>query len=115
MANIMEKTATKIKRARQASGMTQADAAQAAGVPLSSFQSYEQGKVTPPYGRVEAILAALSSALPEQDCSEEGVFHLILAMNDQPFYRFRCVGEALGDVEFNIDLNANLLKAPRDP
>ncbi len=115
MIKDIQETATRIKRARQAAGLTQAEAAEAAGVPLSSFQSYEQGKVTPPYGRVEAILAALSEAMPESHLSGEGVFHLVFSMNDQPFYRFRCVGEALGDVEFNIDLNANVLKAPGEP
>lgn len=112
--------ATKIKRARQAAGLTQAQAAVLAGIPLSSYQAYEQGKATPPYERVEVILAALSEAVVSSDVvtaevkhtDEPGVFYLILSMNNQPFYRFRCIGEVLGDVRFEIDLEATV--QPRD-
>ena len=109
--------ATKIKRTRKASGLTQREAASLVEIPLSSYQAYEQGKATPPYERVEAILAALSEAVVDNDAvttsvhrtEETGVFYLVLSMNNQPFYRFRCEGEVLGDVQFDIDLEASVL------
>ena len=111
--------ASKIKRARKAAGLTQRQAAEDLGIPLSSYQAYEQGKVTPPYERASKILGVLSSYVVEQKAPEHiitsveqteeaGAFYLVLSMNGQAFYRFRCTGEVLGDVQFDIDLEASV-------
>ena len=120
MASKSVDVATKIKRARKAAGLTQAEAAVRAGVPLSSYQAYEQGKATPPYERVEAILAAIGEAMVASEAistrveraDQIGAFYLVLSMNGQAFYRFRCEGEVLGDVQFDIDLDATLKHHP---
>ena len=112
--------ATKIRELRRASGLTQGEAARLSDVPLSSYRAYEQGKVAPPHERVQAILGALGGAVVERgevttgltQTEEPGVFYLILRMNGQAFYRFRCEGEVLGDVHFDIDLDARV--HPRD-
>lgn len=105
-----------IKRARKAAGLTQQEVADRTGVPLSTYQSYEQGKAMPPYERVQKILGVLGEAViqPEDittevtSTEEPGAFYLVLSMNGQPFYRFRCIGEVLGDVRFDIDLDATV-------
>lgn len=51
--------ASRIKAARREAGLTQPEAAHRTGVPLSSYQGYEQGKTMPPADRVEQILTAL--------------------------------------------------------
>ena len=108
--------AATIKRTRKAAGLTQQEVADRSGIPLSTYQSYEQGKAKPPYDKVQAILGILGEAVvePESITTEiaptdtPGEFYLVLSMNGQPFYRFRCVGEVLGDVQFDIDLDATV-------
>lgn len=55
----MASVASRIRSARKQAGLTQVEAAERTGIPLSSYQAYEQGKVSPPFERVDAILAAL--------------------------------------------------------
>lgn len=114
MATNKSDVVTTIKRARKAAGLTQQEAADRSGVPLSTYQSYEQGKARPPYERVQAILGALGEAVVQPITTDvrptetPGEFYLVLSMNGQAFYRFRCIGEVLSDVQFDIDLDARV-------
>ena len=99
MATNKSDVVTTIKRARKAAGLTQQEAADRSGVPLSTYQSYEQGKAMPPYERVQAILGALGEAVvqPEDITTDvrptetPGEFYLVLSMNGQAFYRSACI------------------------
>lgn len=96
--------AAALHQARKNAGLTQRQAAERTDIPLSSYQSYEQGKADPPYERAQAILEALGAGGGDTGAAP---FYLVLRMNGQPFYRFRCVGETLGDVELDVALDAS--------
>lgn len=54
-----------IRRAREASGMTQADVHEATGIPLQTYKAYEAGLRPPPADRIAAIAKALKVSADE--------------------------------------------------
>ncbi len=108
--------ATTIKKLRIASRLTQDEAAGVCHIPLSTYRSYEQGKSEPSYSRAQSILSVLGSRLAESEGGitteterAQDVFYLVLTMNGQKFYQFRCIGEVVGNVEFSVDLKASTI------
>lgn len=69
----MPALAEQIKAAREASGKTQEEVAKAAGVPLSTYRTYERGTAEPPAKRADAIRDALGilAPAPERESLED--------------------------------------------
>ena len=55
----------RVREAREAAGLTQADLADAAGIPLRTLSAYERGQIVPPVDRARAIAVALGTTLDD--------------------------------------------------
>jgi transcriptional regulator with XRE-family HTH domain len=55
----------RLKQLREAAGMTQAELAAAAGVPLRTYQTWEQGVRTPLFDAVAKVAEALDVSLDD--------------------------------------------------
>ncbi len=57
--------ARRLKRLREAAGLSQSQAALAAGVPVATYQSWEHGRRTPLFDAAAKVAVALGVSLDE--------------------------------------------------
>jgi transcriptional regulator with XRE-family HTH domain len=60
----MSKPAHLIRAARDAAGLTQAEASAASGYSVSAIQKFEAGRRTPPARAIQPLIEAITNARP---------------------------------------------------
>lgn len=110
-------TQTQIVAAREALGMTQEDAAKAAGIPLRSYQAYERGEREPKDSRAEAIRKALHmrNEGDREESPEGGNAPIFMGLADSPTEGFRStLGPEVDNEGLGGDIPATI-EPPPDP